>query len=841
MAASSFANYLPQAGRYDEVFGLDGRPRQHWKQLVQAVIRAGRPELSRRADIIRRAVEQDGVTYNIYADPKGADRPWEVDQLPLIISTEEWRLLAKAVQQRARLLNTVLADLYGPGRLLADGLLPPAIIHGHHNYLWPCCGIEPFGGTFLHLYGCDLARSPDGRWWVIADRTQGPSGAGYAVQNRLIVTPLHGRLFRSLGVQRLAGFFRTLQQRLAALAPTGGEAPLIALLTPGPYNETYFEHVFLARYLGFALVEGSDLTVRDNRVYLKTLEGLKRVHVLLRRLDDEYCDPLSLRADSALGVPGLLGAARAGHVAITNALGSGVLETPALLGFLPAICQALLGEALELPSIATWWCGERPALEHAIQRLPELVIKPAFPSMKLEPTFGHSLDNAGREAMAQRMRATPHAFVAQEWVRLSQAPTWSKQHERFEPRVIGLRLYAVATSTGYEVMPGGLVRVSPQSGTEVISMQRGGSSKDTWVLDGSATVYESLLQPRLTVRDVVRSGFYSPSRAVENLFWMGRYAERVEAVGRLLRATALRLVESDASTSAGLEVLTDLCDNARLRELDATESSTKKPVKKVVNDGDDWLLAAVGNPRVLNGVSANTARLLYCVTQLRDRISLDNWHTVQRLARAHEPAPQDLEDALTILDRVVPACTALAGYAFDDMTRDDAWRFLVTGRRLERMAFIASVVARVLARPEKEREAALGALLEIGNTIITYRARYQRQPELLPVLDLLVCDESNPHAVCFQLAALGREVQDFGTGLGFRPVNDPRPLLESLRAFDLAELDALSQSSAEPASFGEPLAKMLSACERFAYGFSDELSQRFFVHAGEGPQASVAA
>jgi uncharacterized alpha-E superfamily protein len=310
----------------------------------------------------------------------------------------------------------------------------------------------------------------------------------------------------------------------------------------------------------------------------------------------------------------------------------------------------------------------------------------------------------------------------------------------------------------------------------------------------------------------------------------------------LLRATALRLIESDASTSAGLEVLTDLCDNARLRETppDETESSSKNRARKALNGGDDWLLAALGNCQVPNGVPANTARLLYCAAQLRDRISLDNWHTVQRLARAHDLPPHDLEDALTILDHVVPACTALAGYAFDDMTRDDAWRFLVTGRRLERMAFIASVVAQVLPRPEKEREAALGALLEIGNTIITYRARYQHQPELLPVLDLLVCDESNPHAVCFQLAALGREVQDFGARLGFRPVNDPRPLLESLRAFDLAELDAPVQPSGEPASFGEPLAKILSACERFAYGFSDELSQRFFVHAGEGPQASVA-
>jgi uncharacterized circularly permuted ATP-grasp superfamily protein/uncharacterized alpha-E superfamily protein len=844
MPSSSFTAYAPQPERYDEVFGMDGRPRQHWKRLAESAARASRAELLRRAGIIQRAVEQDGVTYNIYADPKGTDRPWEVDLLPLIISTEEWHFLAQAVQQRARLLNAVLGDLYGPGRLLAEGLLPPAVIHGHHNYLWPCRGIDPLGGTFLNLYGCDLARSPDGRWWVIADRTQGPSGAGYAVQNRLIVTPLYGRLFRSLGVQRLAGFFRTLQQRLAALAPTDGEAPLIALLTPGPYNETYFEHVFLARYLGFALVEGSDLTVRDNRVYLKTLEGLKRVHVLLRRLDDEYCDPLALRTDSTLGVPGLLGAVRAGNIAIANALGSGVLETPALLGFLPAICQTLLGEPLKLPSIATWWCGEGPALEHAIQHLPELVIKPAFPSMKLEPTFGHVLDSAGREAMIQRMRATPHAFVAQEWVRLSQAPTWSSERERFEPRVVGLRLYAVATATGYDVMPGGLARVSPETSTEVISMQRGGSSKDTWVLDGTATVYESLLQPRLTARDIVRSGFYSPSRAVENLFWMGRYAERVESMGRLLRATVLRLIESDPSTSAGLEALTGLCESARLREMfppAVTQSSRKRTAKKAANGGEDWLLAAVGDPRVVNGLPANTARLLYCTMQLRDRMSLDNWHTVQRLARAHEPAPQDLEAALTVLDYVLPACTALAGYAFDDMTRDEAWRFLVMGRRLERMAFIASVVAQVLARPEGEREATLGALLEIGNTIITYRARYQRQPELLPVLDLLVSDESNPHSVCFQLAVLGRDIQEFETRLSFRPINDPRPLIESLRAFDLAQLDNLRPAYGEDEPFGELLAAILRACERFAYGLSDELSQRFFVHAGEGPQASVAA
>src|SRR5262245_17049891 len=829
-------NYIPKQDRYDEVFDTEGRPRQHWERLAYAARRASRATLGNRANRIRRAVEQVGVTINIYGDPKGTDGPWEVDLLPFVIGKEEWQLLAGAVAQRARLLNTVLADLYGAGHLLSDGLIPPAIIHGHPNYLWPCRGIEPRGRIYLHVYACDLARSPDGRWWVIGDRTQGPSGGGYALQNRLIVTPLYENIFHSLGVQRLANFFRTLQQQLATLAPTDDEAPLVALLTPGPYNETYFEHVFLARYLGYPLVEGSDLTVRENRVYLKTLQGLKRVHVLLRRLDDEYCDPATLRTDSTLGVAGLISAARAGNVVIANALGSGVLESPAITGFLPAICRSLLGETLTLPSVASWWCGEAPALEHAISHLPDLVIKPAFASMKLEPTFGHSLNQAERATLVERMRATPHAFVAQEWVRLSQAPTWSTEKQQFEPRVVGLRLYATASGDDYQVMPGGLARVAPETATEVITMQRGGSSKDVWVLGDATVPWQSLLLPRLGARNIVRGGFYSPSRTVENLFWMGRYAARVEDVGRLLRSTAQRLTESDPSRLAEVKVLTILSDRARLREIlsdDAIAVHGKK--RPPASTGAEWLITAVGDPKVINGLAANTTRVLYCSTQLRDRMSIDHWRTVQRLARAHEPAPQTFEAALTILDTVLPACTALAGYAFDDMTRDDAWQFLVMGRQLERMAFLSSTTMHVLALPEDDRDLVLGALLEIGNISITYRARYQRQPELLPVLDLLLLDESNPHSVCYQLAALSGQLERIETRLGFEPFNDPRSWLRALRRFDLAYLEKLGPNE------GEPLSALLAGCERCAHGLSDELTQRFFVHAGERPQASFAA
>jgi len=385
-------------------------------------------------------------------------------------------------------------------------------------------------------------------------------------------------------------------------------------------------------------------------------------------------------------------------------------------------------------------------------------------------------------------------------------------------------------------MPGGLARVAPESAVEVITIQRGGSSKDVWVLGDGATPWQSLLVPRLGARNIVRGGFYSPSRAVENLFWMGRYAERIETIGRLLRSVGHRLSESDPTHLATLKVLTLLADKARLREPVAAASLTPAAKKKLPpNLGPEWLIAAVGDPKVSNGIPANTARLLFCATQLRDRMSLDHWRTVQRLAHVHEQSSPTLEATLAILDRVIPVCTALAGYTFDDMTRDAAWRFLAIGRVLERMAFLSSAVVQVVGLPNEDCDTALGALLEIGNVSMTYRVRYQRHPELLPVLDLMVLDESNPHAIGFQLAALGNHLQQIGTQLEFRPVNEPGSLLQALRGIDLAELEDLRMSQSEP------LAALLAACERYAYGLSDELTQRFFIHAGEQTQTSVAA
>ncbi|MGH8705420.1 MAG: circularly permuted type 2 ATP-grasp protein, partial [Burkholderiales bacterium] len=418
MPRELLADYPPATARYDEMLAAPHAPRAHWQHLFQQLAAASPEAMRERVQWVQRQVRENGVTYNVYADAEGADRPWELDMLPLILPAEEWAGIEEAIAQRATLLNRILLDVYGAQRLLAEGLLPPALVFGHAGYLRPCRGIEAPGGVMLHLYATDLARSPDGRWWVVDDRTQAPSGAGYALENRLVVSRLFDDLFRELKVQRLAGFFATLRDSLAHWAPAGGEAPFAVLLTPGPHNETYFEHTYLARYLGIPLVEGNDLTVREGRVWLKTLSGLQRVHAILRRLDDDYCDPLELRGDSALGIAGIVDAVRRGNVLIANALGANLLESGALLGFLPRLCERLLGEPMKMPSVATWWCGEPAALEDVIAKLEQLVIKGAYPQMRVEPMFGEDLDERGRKRVTAMLRAHPSLYVAQELVQL---------------------------------------------------------------------------------------------------------------------------------------------------------------------------------------------------------------------------------------------------------------------------------------------------------------------------------------------------------------------------------------------------------------------------------------
>jgi uncharacterized circularly permuted ATP-grasp superfamily protein/uncharacterized alpha-E superfamily protein len=746
-----FDGYHPLEGTYDEMVAAPGVLRPHCEGFVRSLEALGQHEFASRWEGAKRSIRENGVTYNVYGDPQGVDRPWELDMVPLLISPAEWTRIETALIQRTTLLNLILGDLYGPRTLLGAGLLPPSLVFSNPAFLRTCHGIRVPHGIHLHLHAVDLARSPDGQWWVLADRTQAPSGAGYALENRIVLGRSLPEAFRDCQVHRLASFFRAQRDTLMALAPQPHDQPKVVLLTPGPYNETYFEHAYLARYLGFSLVEGGDLTVRDRRVFIKTLEGLQPVDVIFRRLDDSFCDPLELRSDSSLGVAGLVEAARAGNVTVANALGSGVIETAAIMPFLPALCRHLLGEDLMLPSVPTWWGGQPRDLQHMLEHLDQLVVKRAFPTEAREPVFGRKLSDREKSLLAAELGTRPDHFVAQEQVTLAAAPVWH-QH-RMEPRPVVFRTYVAAASDSYTVMPGGLTRVSSTHDVPIVSMQRGGGSKDTWVLSEGPVSSVTLLAPAGSPTRPERAGSDLPSRVAESLFWLGRYAERAEHAIRLLRSVVARLTDLDSSDprelSALLHVLVDL-------EMLPERFAEHVPLRELEVD----MLSFIFKENPHSGLRRTLNELRRIAAVVRDRLSIDTWRILNQLhqdLRLRHGRVQ-FDDVLAHLNRMITDLAAFSGMEMENMTRGHGWRFLDVGRRLERAMNATSLVRKALSAGPSDN-AMLEPLLEIADSSMTYRRRYFARPQLSPVLDLLLLDDSNTRAVAFQLAAVSEHIR----------------------------------------------------------------------------------
>jgi uncharacterized circularly permuted ATP-grasp superfamily protein/uncharacterized alpha-E superfamily protein len=809
MAEARLENYVSDARRYDELLDGSGAVRAHWRALVDRLGGDGADAVARGVELARRLIVENGVTYNVYADPQGRDRPWVLDPLPILLTAEEWREIELGVIQRARLFDALLGDLYGPQHLVADGTVPAELPFGHPNFLWPCHGITPAGGSRLHVYAVDISRSVDGRWWALADRTQTPSGPGYALENREIVSRVFPDLLSDLGVRALGGFFAALRENLLRHAPDG-EVPLAVVLTPGAFNETYFEHAYLARQLGLPLVEGHDLTVRGDTVCLKTLGGLRRVHAIFRRLDDDFCDPVELRADSALGVPGLIAVVRAGKVVIANALGSGVLESAAWMGFMAAASQRILGEELLLPSVATWWCGEKLALDYVLENIERLVIKPAYPNQNFEPVFGRDLGPAAREELLKRLIARPHAYVAQERLAFSQAPVWrsgagaavgaAAAGAGFAARALGIRVYAIATPTGYQVMPGGLARIASDS-ADIVSMQRGGGSKDVWVLAADRRFTDDASGSAMAPRKLARHDEL-PSRLAENLFWLGRYSERCEDKARLLRATLA--VRSNA-----------------LLWPQALETSRRFIT---MSKTDDAALPVFDEGNAL-GLKADIQRLGWCASQARSRLSAENWRAISVLQRQFQEAAERKRDPRETLDSLLLSLAGLAGFALDDMTQDDGWRLMMLGRRLERMQFLAELLALRLHSGATPLQSELEWLLDIGDSTITYRSRYLASPLLGSTIDLLVFDKTNPRALAYQWSHIEYSLVRIAASLGGTPDDS---LDEAVAVVGQMELNAIDGDSARAMRARQALAAQLDVLAGAAGKLSDRLSLKHF-------------
>ncbi|VTR94820.1 Uncharacterized protein OS=Candidatus Entotheonella sp. TSY1 GN=ETSY1_10870 PE=4 SV=1: CP_ATPgrasp_1: Alpha-E [Gemmata massiliana] len=775
---------------FDEAIDRNGKSRPHWAKFFGSLQELGPIEMARRWREAKDLIRENGVTYNVYGDPDGIARPWQLDPIPLLIPNIEAAALEHGLVQRAQLLELVLADLYGPQWLLKDGVLPPELVVPNPGFLRPVHGVRVPGGRYLHLYAANLGRGSDGNWRVIGDRTQAPSGAGYALENRIVMTRTLPEAFRDCRVNRLALFFQTVRDTLRSLAPRNKDNPRVVLLTPGPYNETYFEHAYLARYLGYTLVEGGDLTVRDNRVFLKVLGGLQPVEVIFRRLDDDFCDPLELRPDSFLGVPGLVHAVRSGNVAVANALGTGLLETPALPAFLPRLCRTLLGEELLLDSVPTWWCGDPESLRYVLDHLADLVIKPAFPASRMEPEFPADLSTTQRAALAARIRNRPRDFVAQERIDLSATPVLDGN--RLVPRKLVVRSYLAADSRGsFAFMPGGLTRVSASSDTTVVSMQRGGGSKDTWVLADTEVSDFSLLPAAGYRVALTRSGGDLPSRAADNLFWLGRYAERAEGLTRLLRGIVVRLTERSG-----------LVDSPELPSLFAALAAQgdHKPLR--VNTSDDPFARVL--PAVFAASDSNSlVSVVRCVrlvaSVVRDLISLDMWRVVNTLSALpgeltpdtddDEPTPADVLD---LLNRTVTTLAAFGGLVSESMTRGEGWRFLDMGRKLERAMYLIGLLRATLVTPAEHEGPVLDAVLEVVDSGMTYRRRYLSSLRAEAVLDLVVEDETSPRSLATQLAALVDDVDHLPRPVGGGRSPEQRFALAALGSVRLAEPERLA-------------------------------------------------
>ena len=849
------AHYLAAPDGFDEMLGADKVPRAHWRAMLANLEHEAPDMMRQRLEMVQRQVRENGVSYNVLADAGTRPRQWDLNVLPLILPHEEWSGIEAAVIQRATLLNKILGDVYGEQAMLREGLLPSALIHGHAGFLRPCHGMRHHDDVALHFYAVDLARAPDGRWWVMADRTQAPSGAGYALENRSIIAPTFPDLLRELKVQPVSPFFRTMHDslvhwgRLCAAhgdkpAPLReGEMPLIVLLTPGPRSESYYEQAYLARYLGLTLVEGGDLTVRDGVVFIKTLAGLHRVHVIMRRVDDESCDPLELQ-NSLLGVAGLTQAAMRGNVVVANSLGSSLLESGALLGFLPAPSKRLLGEPLKMPSVATWWCGEPAALETVITRLDRLVIKPSG-AMPFQPAvFGQDLDGEARAAFIANLRANPNHYIAQELVRLSQAPVWKDgRAPGLQARAVGLRVFACATPNGYVVMPGGLTRVATGPDARVLTMQMGGASKDTWVQARARVETHRLQKSSITGEDLVREDSNLSSRVAENLLWFGRHAERSDNICRLLRV-ALNILFNVRFDQRGAEWPTvealciwfGLLDAQRKpaapgapavvgsAKLPGTASALPAPIFTDA-EIESALLLAVVSPAV-PGLARQQQQLHRIAGQLHERFSVDNWRALNRMVQPVAPPGErpSQSGVMTILDDAAAALMTLAGFALDGMVRDLGWRFMSIGRRLERLQFQAVVLQRALAMDENGN---LDWVLELSDSIITYRARYRAQPEWLPVLDLLLLDETNPRSIVFQLngiiGTLGKVTQAQGAG--------GLDLLAPLKA----ELTALDPG-VDLKHGNALLSDLLSRIGQASAALSEQIGVQFFSYTANGRQ-----
>ena len=816
---------------YDEVYDGDGVPRQHWAKFLSALRNVPVGEFARRNEQADWMLRENGVSYHSVGTGGDVARPWRLDLMPMLITAADWAVVADALAQRARLLNLVIADIYGPRSLIDDGTLPPEVLYANPEFLRPFCDVGRMDRVPMFLYGVELARSLEGQWWVMADRSEAPAGPGFALENRIVSSRTMPAAFKQIPVERLAPFFARLQNSVRRRAPRPGDNPRIVLLSSGPGHPYYFEDVYLARYLGYTMVEGGDLAVRNDTVYLKTLSGLVTVDIVLTRGAESGLDPLELGGYSAHGVPGLLNAIRSGNVTVTNTPGCGIVGAPVFMAFLPRLCQRLLGEPLKMPSISTWWCGEAESMKFVLSRLDQLVVKPAFQKSGGEEIIVSDLTAEQREKFVTELQTHPYSWVAQEKVARSAVPVWSA--DGIQCGHAAVRAFLVEDDDEWHLMPGGLIRMAPDTGPMQLSIAAGEGSKDLWVIADGKVDPVTLLNPHDQPTELRRTSALFPSRVADNLFWLGRSLDCCDFLARLIRALAERLADEGNVDLAEVRFLARALSEFGQLEPGFVVDGMESQLPTITEALPD----AVFDAGELGGLARVVKELTRLASLVRDWISPDTWHrinvTAEKFRNSAEKEWRDITDVVSSTNSLVGDIASVSGLVFDGMNRGPSWRFLELGRCIER----ASSTARLLLSGEWKRgptsPALLKSLVEVLDVRMTYRFRYRENFYRNAVLDLTITDETNPRSLAFQLDRVVSHV-DRLPGFEARPLrsDEMRIVMQAAHAVRMLTSEDLA------ASHPKAVTAALKIVEDNMNQLSDVLTRKYLVHSGVPRQFS---
>jgi uncharacterized circularly permuted ATP-grasp superfamily protein/uncharacterized alpha-E superfamily protein len=817
---------------FDEMFDTQCNVKPHWNEIKNGLDNAGIKQLEQKQLEIDWRLEDNGVTYNIYNDPEGNNRRWNLDPIPLVLTSTEWEEISKGLKQRAKLLNLIFKDLYTEQKLIKEGIIPAEIIFAHKSFTPEIFNFENIDYYSMRFYATDISRGPDGKFWVINDRTQSPSGLGYAIENRLTMNSISDDLYPNVEILKMAEFIEGFKTMLKSLCSSNQDNPLIALLTPGPLNETYFEHSYISSFLDLTLVQGEDLLVKNNQLWLKSLNGLRKVDTLIRRVDSQYCDPLELRNDSQLGVAGLVNVLREDNLSMINPIGIGILENIGLNPFMKNIAKYLLDEELILPQIATWWCGQKKELDFVIENIKNLIIKKIDRTDNIEIHFAHKLNDIELNKLIEKIKSNPHYYVGQEIIDFSTSPSFTKG--KIEPRNTVIRAFSYLDGNEYQVMPGGLIRVSPSKDSLVVSNQKGGTSKDLWILGKSEDFKgNNIFKNRAFIDSRLEN--ISTKRA-ENLFWLGRYLTRAITTARMVRFNLksmlnLNRYDDNANSKKTNKILNNALTHLTMTYPGFLNEELNSPLKEIVS--------LIMDKNRIGTLSFTLSMLSNLNANVKNLLTMEAWRIYEKMQKEwNNYSKREIftyKDHINELDRLLIYLMAYRELIDESMFKEQGLILYDIGSKIEISQLLISKLRSLLTlKLDKLIEYdVLDSMLNSYESYNSYRAYYKSSLDLENVLDFLLFNTKYPKSLIYIITQLLNDLKELPRNINNSHLsNFEEPVFKVFSMITLTNTQKLLETNEDEYVYKE-LDEFLSVISDLLTQTSEELTKTYFSHYNE--------